>query len=244
MNDLIYDLGFHNGDDTVFYLAKGFRVIAVEANPALAQKGCERFGKHMSNGRLIILNQAIHETKGMQKFYIHPQKSEWGSCLQELAESDGSKAETLEVESVRLTDLYQSYGVPRYLKVDVEGCDVMVARQISQFQEKPKFVSFETSKRDYAGLFAYLYVSGYTRYQLINQANNPTRPTPTFTGEGKEIRYTFSPYSSGYFGDDLPQDKWLSYDEALTRYIKYKELKQIDNKELGLGWVDLHARLD
>jgi len=23
--------------------------------------------------------------------------------------------------------------------------------------------------------------------------------------------------------------------------MKYKELKQMDNKELGLGWVDIHA---
>ena len=35
--DLIYDVGMHNGADTAFYLAKGFRVVAVEANPELVQ---------------------------------------------------------------------------------------------------------------------------------------------------------------------------------------------------------------
>ena len=33
--DLIYDVGMHKGEDTEFYLRKGFRVIAIEADPDL-----------------------------------------------------------------------------------------------------------------------------------------------------------------------------------------------------------------
>ncbi len=243
-DNLIFDFGFHNGDDADFYLAKGFRVVAVEASPSMIERGIERFKKQISDGQLVIVNKAVTDKVGVQNFYIHPEKSDWSSCLQELAESDGSKAEVVPVETTCLSDLSAQFGVPRYLKVDVEGCDSIVAKQISRLQEKPKFVSFETSKRDYAGIFAYLYVSGYSGYQLINQANNTARVAPNVTGEGKSIRYKFSKYSSGYFGEELPPDKWLTYDEALVRYIKYKELKQIDNQELGLGWLDLHARLD
>ena len=29
--DLVFDIGANNGDDTGFYLAKGFRVVAVDA---------------------------------------------------------------------------------------------------------------------------------------------------------------------------------------------------------------------
>ena len=32
---LIYDVGMHNGDDTAYYLRRGFRVVAIEPNPAL-----------------------------------------------------------------------------------------------------------------------------------------------------------------------------------------------------------------
>jgi FkbM family methyltransferase len=243
-NNLVFDFGFHNGDDTDFYLAKGFRVVAVEANPHLVQRGIVRFERHIRNNQLVIVNKAVSETVGVQNFYIHPVKSDWSSCFQELAESDGSKAEVVTVETTCLADLCNLYGVPRYLKIDIEGCDLIVARQIYHLQEKPKFVSFETSKRDYAGIFAYMYVSGYVGYQLINQVNNEARETPNVAGEGKSVDYKFSQYSSGYFGEDLPHDKWLCYDEALVRYIKYKELKQIDNRELGLGWLDLHTRLD
>ena len=38
---IIYDIGANDGADTGFYLAKGFKVIAVEADPAL----CDKIGK-------------------------------------------------------------------------------------------------------------------------------------------------------------------------------------------------------
>ena len=38
-DDLIYDVGMHRAEDTEFYLAKGFRVIAVEASPGAVRSG-------------------------------------------------------------------------------------------------------------------------------------------------------------------------------------------------------------
>ncbi len=244
-NNLIFDFGFHTGDDTDFYLAKGFCVVAAEADPSLVQRGGVRFKNQIEKGQLVLLNKAISNVAGeLINFYIHPERTDWSSCLQELAESDGSKAKVIAVETTCMAELCKEFGVPRYLKVDIEGNDLLVARQLCEIQEKPKFVSFETSKRDYAELFACLLRAGYTGFQLINQANNIARKVPEIVSEGESIDYKFSQYSSGYFGEDLQQSKWLSYDEALVRYIKYKELKQIDNQELALGWLDLHARKD
>lgn len=241
-DDLIFDLGFHNGDDTGFYLAKGFSVVAVEANPELVEAGLRKYNADVREGRLILLNKAISETTGKVDFFIHATKTEWSSCLLSMAESDGSSSARVTVDSTNIKDLFYEYGVPHYLKVDVEGCDLFVAKRLSESELKPKFVSFETSRRDYAGIFSYLYVSGYSRFQLINQANNPKRSAPATVNEGKDVNFTFSEFSSGYFGDDLPKEKWLTFDELITRYIKYKELKQIDNVELGLGWLDVHAK--
>ena len=33
---LVYDVGMHRGDDTAYYLHKGYRVVGVQANPAMA----------------------------------------------------------------------------------------------------------------------------------------------------------------------------------------------------------------
>jgi FkbM family methyltransferase len=242
--NLILDLGFHNGDDTAFYLAKGFHVVAVEAHPELVEAGLHRFDSDIERGRLILLHKAVCEICGQVDFFVHEAKSEWSSCVLSMAESDGSSATRVKVDSINLHELFHKYGVPFYLKVDVEGCDLFVAKQLSECEVKPKYVSFETSRRDYAGIFSYLYVSGYSKFQLVNQASNPSRIIPGNVNDGRGNTFTFSEFSSGFFGEDLPEEKWLAFDEMLTRYIKYKELKQIDNVELGLGWLDVHARMD
>jgi len=244
-NNLIFDLGFHNGDDTDFYLKKGFNVIAVEANPDLVSEGMKKFQKYIDEQKFILINKAVSDEPGMVNFYIHPTKSDWSSCDLNMAESDGSKSKLVSVEAVSLIDLCNEFGTPRYVKVDIEGCDLMVAKQLFSLDNKPQFVSFETSKRDYAGIFSWLYVAGYKKFQLINQLNNLDRKTEENQTlvEGEKIDYQFTKFSSGFFGNDLLNNKWLSYEEALSRYLKYKELKTIDNQELALGWLDVHASL-
>jgi predicted RNA methylase len=54
-NDLIIDLGMNNGDDAEYYLKKNFRVVAVEANPALCDLAAKRLAEAVTNGRLMIL---------------------------------------------------------------------------------------------------------------------------------------------------------------------------------------------
>ena len=71
----IYDLGMHNGDDTEYYLAKGYRVIAVEANPLLCAEAEERFAETIAAGRLRVLNLAIAETSGEAEFYVKRERA-------------------------------------------------------------------------------------------------------------------------------------------------------------------------
>ncbi|PIR38183.1 MAG: hypothetical protein COV34_01015 [Candidatus Zambryskibacteria bacterium CG10_big_fil_rev_8_21_14_0_10_42_12] len=230
---LIFDLGFHNGDDTDFYLHKGFSVVAIEANPTLVHNGNDRFKTYIQKNQLTLLNKAVHTGNKPIKFYINQNRSDWSSCNKRLAEIDGSKAKIVTVHPVSLSKLCSDYGTPFYVKVDVEGCDTMVAEELFSLKEKPKFVSFETSKQTYHALFSWLYVAGYKKFQLVNQLNHPRR----------EGVYKFTEHSSGFFGNDLPKDKWLTFDDALTQYIHYKELKKKDNRELALGWLDVHASL-
>lgn len=242
-NNLIFDLGFNNGDDTDFYLKKGFDVVAVEANPLLIDVGAKRFQKEIAGKNLVLLNKAVADKSGTTSFYIHPDNSEWSSCFPEIAQSDGSTATKVQVEAVSILDLFEQYGIPRYMKVDIEGHDLAVAQALLQLEMKPKYVSFETNKREYADLFAIIFIAGYKKFQLVNQLKNPLRHLENSVTEGKAIHYKFTPQSSGPFGLDLPADKWLTLDEAITRYVHYKELKKVDNQELGLGWLDLHAAL-
>lgn len=222
--ETVFDLGFHNGDDTAIYLQKGYRVVAVEANLDLVEAGRRRFADAIAREQLFLLHLAISDSIGPIKFYVHPEKSDWSSCIESKISKDGTVPIVREVCGIRLERLYLSYGVPLYIKCDIEGMEEEVAKQIALGKEKPRYVSFECSKDATVGILYWLSTGGYSGFQLRNQLNNP-------------------PYTSGPFGDELPENKWIEHGEALYRYEKYQELKQLDPEELGLGWLDVHGRL-
>ena len=63
-HDLIYDIGMHNGDDTAFYVSQGYRVVAVEADPAQAEVGRRRFAAEIAKGQVHIVEAAIGPNHG------------------------------------------------------------------------------------------------------------------------------------------------------------------------------------
>ena len=96
---LIYDVGMHVGQDTAFYLAKGFNVVAVEANPLLARAGEKKFSSFIRDGRLTILNVGIGAEAGVFPFYVNDTLSEWSSFNKEIGAREG-KFHEITVECV------------------------------------------------------------------------------------------------------------------------------------------------
>lgn len=68
---LIYDIGMHNGDDTAYYLMKGAKVVAVEADPALCASARERFASEIAQSDLTILNVAVSDMEGEVDFFVN-----------------------------------------------------------------------------------------------------------------------------------------------------------------------------
>ena len=66
--DLIFDVGTHKGQDSDFYLKLGYRVVAVEANPALADELRHRFREAIADGRLILVDKAVGEMQARSAF--------------------------------------------------------------------------------------------------------------------------------------------------------------------------------
>ena len=79
INDLIYDVGMNNGDDTAYYLSLGFRTVAIEANPELVKYAKARFAREIASRRLIILNIGIADQEGELPFWICETNSRWSS---------------------------------------------------------------------------------------------------------------------------------------------------------------------
>ena len=123
--NLIYDVGMHRGQDTDFYLKKGFRVIGFEANPENAAFCRERFAAAIESGDLIIVEGAIteffatDESGKTVKFYRNENHSLWGSTADDWAyrnEVMGTSNEVIEVAAVNFTKCLEKYGIPFYLK--------------------------------------------------------------------------------------------------------------------------------
>jgi FkbM family methyltransferase len=96
---LIYDVGAHLGEDSEFYLKKGFKVVAIEANPVLVEKLRERFRSSLSDGSLVVVDAAIAEHAGEVGFYVNQSLSIWGTIRTAWAERNARRS-----KKARLSD--------------------------------------------------------------------------------------------------------------------------------------------
>ena len=175
-DNLIYDIGMHTGNDTAFYLACGFRVIAVEADPDLAAAANKRFKTEIESQKLIILNVGIAEQNTQAEFWINEVRSQFNSFSQQMAARFGDPHHSVSIKCRRLDEILSEYGVPLYLKIDIEGNDIICCNQLST-ANKPKYISVEMSQME---LLIRLRNLGYDRFKLITQLDlRPVEPLDT-----------------------------------------------------------------
>jgi FkbM family methyltransferase len=166
--DLIYDVGLHDGRDTRHYLDCGFRVVAVEANPALVAAARQEFAEEIASGRLVIVGAAIASKEGMAPFWVNESVTEWSSLDEAEGAREGTRAHAVIVDSVTLGSLVEEYGVPYYLKIDIEGASKDCLLAISS-ADLPAYVSVEAHTAAYLGLLNML---GYDEFKLIDQRSH------------------------------------------------------------------------
>lgn len=258
----IYDVGAHKGEDTDFYLRKGFKVIAIEANPILAQKLREMFDEAILSGKLTVVEAAVADEDGEAEFFLN-ELSVWGTIRENWAERNlkmGKPSRKIRVPALSFKRLLEQYGTPYYLKIDIEGADMLCVRALANTQARPRFLSIESSKTSWAELlteFNTLERLGYRRFKIVNQAKVPDQTEPNPVGEGIFVNHRFPPDSSGLFGNDLP-GAWLTRRQALIKYafifVQYKLFgdntlgQRIANRmpfrlrsHLIPDWFDTHA---
>jgi FkbM family methyltransferase len=166
ISDLVFDVGMCLGDDTAYYLHLGYRVIGVEANPVLAESLRVRFSREVDSGQLAIENVGIHEHAGRQPFYICDDAYEWSSFHESIASRDGSSHHSVDVETCSFASLLEKHGVPYFLKVDIEGNDMLCLDALNP-ATLPAYVSVES---DMEGRFLQkLFSLGYRRFKCISQ---------------------------------------------------------------------------
>jgi FkbM family methyltransferase len=270
---LIYDLGVHKGKDTAYYLARGFRVIGIEADPDLHEQCQARFEKEIASGRLTLIHGAIVEddNASTMRFYKNRHNDVWGTVVKRWADRNallGAHSEEITVPVEDFAALFSSYGCPHYLKIDIEGMDLVCLKKLLATSCRPRYVSIESEKIDFQALveeFDTFEALGYHRFFLQQQQDIHLRKVPPDSVEGHPIDYRFQRGASGPFGADLGES-WQTRAEALTRYRKiFREYRWFgDDTLFGRtdvgrklaarlqsllgrplpGWYDTHARRD
>jgi FkbM family methyltransferase len=223
-NHLIYDVGAHKGEDTDFYLKKGFSVIAIDASPPLCSQLSCRFSDYLQRGKLTIVNVAVTQQSGVVDFYIDSTNSIWGTTKLDWVMRNkwigGGAINKITVKSLPLSDLMEDYGVPRYCKIDIEGNDLNAIKSLANSPMVPQFISIESEKHDWAALveqFQIMQALGYKRFKIIDQLYTWLQKCPQPSLEGRYCDHVFEFGSSGMFGNELP-GKWLDIFEALELF--------------------------
>jgi FkbM family methyltransferase len=223
--DLIYDVGLHQGEDSAFYLKKGFSVVGIEANPELAAQAAEKFRSYVDSGQLTILNKAIARDEGRVSFFVNDAVTVWGTIDPEWARRNrhlGTEIREINVEGVRFSNLVRDYGIPYYLKIDIEGADTYCLEDLLTTPDRPRFVSIESTKTSFDEVvkeFCLLQRLGYDKYKIIPQHIIEQQKLPLKPLEGKYVHHVFEKGSSGAFGLELPGD-WIGLEAALKEYIR------------------------
>ncbi len=220
---LVIDVGMHKGEDTEFYLKKGFKVVAIEANKELCDLVAENLKRYIESGQLIILNTAIVQTPGPTDFYINSKVSEWGTTQKKWVERNekmGATSVKVTVEGITFEEVLRTYGIPYYLKIDIEGNDHLCLYALKSFLKKPDYLSIESVKTSWSELvdeFKLLKSLGYDRFKVVNQYKVPNQKSQQPPIEGRFVNHEFKFGSSGSFAEETP-GWWLTQAFALFKY--------------------------
>ena len=245
--------------------------MAVEANPLLVAAAERQFADEISTGRLRVFGVGIAQTRGTLSLAV-ADNTEWSSFDREMIERNsrlaGTAYRTMEIPTVPFEDILGEVGVPRYLKIDIEGFDMLCVTALHQFTDRPDYVSLESAvsgtvapAADVFDELAQLWALGYRRFQYVDQLRHAERPAPHPPREGDYADASRS--HSGLFGQEAP-GRWRSVGFVLAwaqllraqqnltgmggrwSYTKHAKLARAARRAMlrrRMGWYDLHAQL-
>ena len=231
---LIMDLGMSEGNDTAYYLAKGFQVIGVEADTGMCRHLRQRFAAEISAGALLVLNFAAGEALGETvEIFSHNQHQGLSGIAKRGEVPDDYTHYTVPVIDWRT--LVAQAGIPRYLKIDIEGSETPFMRSMqnqSRPDQLPEFISVEAHQFD---RIEALHQLGYRRFKLIDQNPPGGFQLPARQIEGRPIQSANFHHSSGPFGLDIfGPGEWLDFHAVRPAWTEAAT-------QFHRTWCDCHA---
>lgn len=126
--DLIFDVGANIGNRVEIFLALKTRVVAVEP-----QSFCRKVLRARFGDKIKIINKGLGEKEEIKTMYISTSSSQISSFSKEWIDSMKKERFSAEnwdqqeqIELTTLENLISQFGIPSFVKIDVEGFEVNV----------------------------------------------------------------------------------------------------------------------
>jgi FkbM family methyltransferase len=141
--DLVFDIGANLGSYAEIFASLGARVIAVEPNP-----DCVSHIRRSHPGGLIeVVGTAVGSSAGVatirlaERSDMSSMSADWIRAIREAQRIDDSIwSNQITVPVITLDSLIERYGIPKFIKIDVEGFEESVLNGLST---QPPVLSFE-----------------------------------------------------------------------------------------------------
>jgi FkbM family methyltransferase len=190
-----FDIGANKGNKVKAFLKMGYQVIALEPEKKSIETLQFRYSK---NKRVTIVAKGVSDKEGTMELHITDARSglntfsdKWIKSLSNKNENRWNRSDkfkdSYEVSLTTVDSLMDEYGVPYFIKIDVEGFELNVIKGIKRL---PNYLSFELNLPEF-----------------IDEANEIINYLSNLNGLTK---YQYS------FNEKLESKNWISKEEILN----------------------------
>lgn len=140
-DDLCFDVGANIGNRIIPLLQIGARIVAVEP-----QESCYKYLEYKFGKKIEIVKKGLGEIKSIKEFHISEYSvissfsDEWIDSVKNGRFKGEKWNKTVKVEMTTLDNLIEKYGLPVFIKIDVEGYESEV---LSGLSKSVGMISFE-----------------------------------------------------------------------------------------------------
>jgi FkbM family methyltransferase len=154
--DLIFDVGANDGSKTDVFLRLKAKVVAADPDDLNQKVIRDRFLRYRFAPRsVVVIGKALSDATTTETMFIDGPGSAVNTLSKKWAEALKSEKESFEfgnfglefaqskvIETTTLEELIETYGLPYFIKVDVEGYEINVIRGLKR---PVPFLSFEVN---------------------------------------------------------------------------------------------------
>lgn len=222
---ILFDIGANSGGATAVGLAKGYKVIALDAAPRIFRALVKNY---IYNPNVIPLKYAASDSDYKSVDFYETVDTDALSTLNlewltlETMPYNGFKYRTIKANTITIDTLVKIYGEPDLIKIDVEGAEWNVLKGMTKHHGELALEWTLQTLAEHEKQLDYLYSLGYKEYAPQYIVEHLERPTEWFNLEE---------YNSGKLF------KWQNDTRILWESGGWKEHNLRWSADVGMLWV-------